>query len=133
VILAAGVGVWLLAGRRGAEPARPRDPARSDGANAPVRVATPPAASRATQAAPATRPDTRAPIPEGAFRDVRPDPAFLRSYLEGRTPDEILPDGTQVFHGMPFEVRQPDGTVRVVPVTLTLQPTDLAPLPAEPK
>jgi hypothetical protein len=24
---------------------------------------------------------------------------------------------------MPFEVRQPDGTFRVVPVTITLQPT----------
>jgi hypothetical protein len=129
VALAGAAAAWLLS-RNDASVRAPAPESPRPGEAAKIR----PGAGRVTTAPSASsRPDTRPPIPADVFRDGRPDPAFLRSYLEGRTPDEVRPDGTQVFHGMPFEVRQPDGTIRVVPVTLTVQPTDLEPLPPEPR
>jgi hypothetical protein len=52
----------------------------------------------------------------------------LKPYLQGHTPDEIWADGTQVYHNVPFQVRQPDGSMGTQYATVKLAPTDPVPI-----
>jgi hypothetical protein len=49
-------------------------------------------------------------------------PAPVHPYLVGLTPSEVLPDGTQVYHGIQSTIVQPDGTEVVVATTVKLKP-----------
>jgi hypothetical protein len=82
-----------------------------------VPPATPPEARTATSAAaPASKPIVP-PVPQQVA---------YTSFFTDREPDEVLADGTQVFNNYPFQMKQPDGTMKTVGVTLTYKPTDVA-------
>jgi hypothetical protein len=49
-------------------------------------------------------------------------------YLQGHTPVAILDDGTQIFDGIPYRVRRPDGTMAALECRITLKPTRPAPV-----
>lgn len=52
---------------------------------------------------------------------------YLSSYLSGYTPAEIQADGTQIYHNIPFHVRQPDGTYREQMSTVKVKPVPAVP------
>jgi hypothetical protein len=95
------------------EPPKSAPPATSENA-APVEAAPAPVApARGAAASQPFVPPVRTPIPH-------------QSVFTDRQPDEVHADGTQVFHDYPFQVRQPDGSMKTVGVTLTYKPTDVA-------
>lgn len=137
IALCVGAWVWFDSRRPGPDAAAPsRDGAR--GAGPVVRDATPRgSASDATEIGqvpePAAAPSegTPAATPDKGVPAAEP-PKFPYSYLAGKTPSEVLPDGTQIFRDVPFQVRQPDGTMAVQMSTITITPTTPLPVEAEP-
>jgi len=92
---------------------------------------------------PASPPEVRVETPAAApaskpiVPPVPPKVPYTSAFTD-REPDEVLADGTQVFNNYPFQVKQPDGSMKTVGVTLTYKPTDVAEiapvaLPALPK
>ena len=136
VLIAVAAGAALLYWR--SEPAttvRPNEPAGARGSDGVVsesaKVSTPAPAS--TPAPVVATPPAKAPAPPANGTPPAPPPPdvkFPYSYLAGRTPSEVRPDGTQVFKDVPFQVKQPDGTMKTVPSTITIQPAP-APLPVK--
>ncbi len=129
LVIAAGVGAWVLLRPEAALPPRsvsieaPLAPASAAVPPPVVREAakpTPPAASK-PDPAPAT------PRPAGTNPGNAELPP-IHNYLPDRTPDEILPDGTVVYHNYPFQMKQPDGTFKTVPSTVTFKPVPAVPM-----
>ena len=52
----------------------------------------------------------------------------VHQFLADRKPDEVRPDGTHVYHGYPFQLRQPDGTYANIPVTVTFKTVPAVPI-----
>lgn len=77
-------------------------------ASSPPVVSAPPAATAAANMSPT--------LPES-----------VQSFLAGRTPSEVLEDGTQVFTDIPFSVRQPDGSMREQLSTIKIKPVPALP------
>ena len=80
------------------------------------------------------------PQPVPAMQPVRPRKTwiapgtpceFQQPYLKDFTPSVIRKDGTQVYRGIPMKMRQPDGTMKECPVTVTVAPAATAPVLAE--
>jgi hypothetical protein len=111
--LAGAAALWTLAGGREAR----------DGNGAPSRAAEP-AAAAADQAPAAPAPDAATGGGAGAAAPVPP----IGLSVPGSTSVESRPDGTQVLDGIPFQVRQPDGTMSSRPVRITIQPAAVVPI-----
>ena len=60
-------------------------------------------------------------------------PKYLKPYLIGYTPAEIYKDGAQIYHDVPFYVRQPYGTMKRQSSMVKIQPTAPAPILEEPE
>ncbi len=132
ILAVAGVGAWFLA-RPGQDLPKaliitdaPAPLARPDRGAPPTRPSATPDQTPATKPAP---PSVVASTANGARAADSPHPP-VHDYLPDRRPDEILPDGTHVYHNYPFQLKQPDGTYTTVPVTVTFKP--IAALPVEP-
>lgn len=97
------------------DPALPPAPAKPAAAVIPAKEVDPPA-SKPSSPALATKIEPGTP------------PEFLKPYLHGYTPAEIYKDGTQIYHDVPFYVRQPDGTMKRQSSMVKIQPTAPAPI-----
>ncbi len=94
-----------------AAPSLTSDPPPTDKATPPPSTSTVPPAN-----------ETGKVPPQGVL------PQNVQSYLTGRTPDEIRPDGSQVFKNIPFYVKQKDGSMAIQPSTITVTPTAARPV-----
>lgn len=130
LLLAAALLAALVTGGNGPGPAR--SSALPSAAAAPDAERTPAPAPVAAAMPSQTLPTAAArPTPPAApcTRIAPGTPAAYRQpYLSGFTPVAIWKDGTQVYRGFPFRVRQADGSMQVVPTTVTIRPQPVAAL-----
>lgn len=93
-------------------------------------VSLPPPSSRpaAPPASPPTSDSRKTEVPSGPVGGGVVKPPYV-SLISDRIPDEILPDGTQVFHNYPMELRQPDGSMKTVGVTISGTPLSTSDVP----
>jgi len=143
--LVAGAGIALLAGLAVLRETGDRD-GREEPAAAPPPIVGTPEAEVADPRLPPEPPIPPALVaqpvsssPEGGepappvqtkIAPGTPD-RYLEPYLLGHTPVEILEDGTQIYEGLPFTVRNPDGSTSVHRMTVRIAPTDPLPVAAE--
>lgn len=66
--------------------------------------------------------------PEGVRIEVGTPEQYRQPYLSDQELHQILADGTQIYGEVPFEVRQPDGTMAIQTATIEVQPTDPVPI-----
>lgn len=65
--------------------------------------------------------------PDGVRIEVGTPERYRKPLLTDQKLHQIFADGTQVYGEVPFEVRQPDGTLAIQTATIEIEPTD--PLP----
>ncbi|MEQ8764388.1 MAG: hypothetical protein RL885_10705 [Planctomycetota bacterium] len=53
---------------------------------------------------------------------------YLKPYMPEHKLAEIWRDGTQVYHEVPFQVRQPDGSMKVQTARIEIRPEDVVPV-----
>lgn len=132
----AAFGSWLLWAAMSSETVSPgqSEPVDRVGSLTAETVSSQEAKRTAAPAAAvsAAAPDPAESAPQSLLDTVLIEPGTPEQYLKPYMPEhklaEIWRDGTQVYHEVPFQVRQPDGSMKIQTARIEIRPEDVAPV-----